>query len=136
MDNDLKNSRLGNNSVVALDFIAACNARDIDKMMTFFDDSTFYHNIPLEPILGVAAIRAVIEPFFMTTERVDWVVKHVAESNMGVVLMERLDRFLINNKWIELPVMGVFEIENRIIRSWRDYFDLNQIRSGANAPAS
>ena len=131
MDKDLRNSRLGSNSVLALDFIAACNARDTDKMMSFFDDNSCYHNIPLEPILGAVAIRAVLEPFFLQTERVGWVVEHVAETNMGVVLVERLDRFLIDHKWIELPVMGVFEFENTMIRSWRDYFDLNQIHAGA-----
>ncbi|MCF7980531.1 MAG: nuclear transport factor 2 family protein [Pseudomonadales bacterium] len=131
MEKDPKNKSLGAHSTVVLSFISACNERDIDKMMSFFDDNTTYHNIPLQPIVGVTAIRAVLEPFLLTTEAVDWVVKHMAETNLGVILTERLDRFLIKEQWLELPVMGVFEIENGLIRSWRDYFDLNQLRQDA-----
>jgi limonene-1,2-epoxide hydrolase len=35
-----------------------------------------------------------------------------------------VDRFTIEGRAITLPVMGTFEIENGLIRAWRDYFDL------------
>lgn len=41
---------------------------------------------------------------------------------------ERTDRFLLNGKWIEIGVMGVFEFKNGKIAAWRDYFDLGQFQ--------
>jgi len=40
------------------------------------------------------------------------------------VLTERVDRFVINNANVALPVMGVFVINDNKIEQWRDYFDL------------
>jgi limonene-1,2-epoxide hydrolase len=37
--------------------------------------------------------------------------------------MERLDRHRLNDKWVELPVTGVFEVKHGLITYWRDYFD-------------
>ena len=37
---------------------------------------------------------------------------------------ERIDRFKMGERWIELPLAGVFEITNGKISLWRDYFDL------------
>jgi limonene-1,2-epoxide hydrolase len=37
---------------------------------------------------------------------------------------ERVDSFVMGPKKIELPVAGVFEIQNGKISAWRDYFDL------------
>lgn len=42
----------------------------------------------------------------------------------NAVLTERVDRFVINGKEVALPVMGIFELANGKITSWRDYFDL------------
>lgn len=123
-------SSSNNNKAKVLDFIAACSACDMDKIMSFFDDTTVYHNIPLPPVTGVDAIRAALQPFFESTEKIDWVVNNIAETEDGVVLTERMDRFLLGDHWLELPVMGTFELEGDIIRTWRDYFDLAQLRAG------
>ncbi len=37
---------------------------------------------------------------------------------------ERVDRFEMAGKKVELPVADVFEIENGKIKAWRDYFDM------------
>ena len=43
-------------------------------------------------------------------------------------MTERVDKFRINGQWLELPVMGTFEIRNGKIAKWRDYFDLEQFQ--------
>ena len=36
-----------------------------------------------------------------------------------------MDRFLLNGKKVELPVMGTFEVTpDGKISAWRDYFDM------------
>ena len=45
----------------------------------------------------------------------------------GTVLTERTDRFLLKDgRWVELRVMGSFEVVDGQITAWRDYFDLGQ----------
>jgi len=47
----------------------------------------------------------------------------------GELAQHLVDRFEINGKWLELPVMGTFEVADGKITAWRDYFDLNQFQS-------
>ena len=75
------------------------------------------------------AIRGVLEMFFNSASEIDWVIHGIAETPSGTVLTERTDRFLINGQWLELPVMGAFEIDGSIIRAWRDYFDLKKFEA-------
>ena len=46
-----------------------------------------------------------------------------------VVFIERLDRHRLTDKWVELPVTGVFEVREGRIIYWRDYFDAATILS-------
>lgn len=110
-------------------FVGAWSQGDLDAIMDFFAPDCVYHNIPVEPVRGTAAIRAVIEGFTGMATEMDWVLHHVAESASGVVLTERLDRFrLADDRWLELPVMGAFELRDGKICAWRDYFDMAQFQ--------
>ena len=35
-------------------------------------------------------------------------------------------QFELGGKWVELPVMGSFEIRDGLISHWRDYFEMKQ----------
>lgn len=41
-------------------------------------------------------------------------------------MTERTDRFEPGS-WVDLPVMGVFEVHDGGINLWRDYFDLQTV---------
>ena len=120
---------MGRNEAVVRAFIAAFNANDLDRIMGFFAEDAVYHNIPVQPVKGTAAIRGVIQGFLGMATQVDWIVHQLAETQEGVVLNERTDRFLIRGKWIELPVMGAFRLREGRIAEWRDYFDMKQFQS-------
>lgn len=109
-------------------FIGAFNANDLERILAFFAEDAVYHNIPVQPVQGTPAIRAVIQGFLGLATEVDWVLHHLAETPDGVVLTERTDRFLVRDKWIELPVMGAFEVRDGRIAAWRDYFDMKQFQ--------
>lgn len=50
------------------------------------------------------------------------VVRQTCSGN--TVMNERLDRFnTASGRSIEIPVMGVFEVNEGLITFWRDYFD-------------
>ena len=118
----------GNETVVEA-FVKAFNERDLDAIMAFFDEEAIYHNIPVDPVKGIDAIRVTLSGFLDMSTEIDWVVHQLAENPEGCVLTERTDRFLIGGKWIEIAVMGTFEIRDGRIRAWRDYFDMNQFQS-------
>lgn len=103
-------------------FIAAWNRTDMEAMLALLAEDVVYHNIPLEPLHGKAAVRAFCEGFGRL-DSADWVLHHMA-ANGPVVMTERSDRMVINGKPLDLPVMGVFEIRDGRIAAWRDYFDL------------
>lgn len=120
---------MGNASKVVSSLVDAFNASDMARIMSHFTEESVYHNIPVAPVTGDKAIREVIQGFMGMSSKVDWEVLHLVEGSNGVVLTERVDRFMINGKWIALPVMGTFEVENTKIKAWRDYFDMNQFQS-------
>ena len=114
---------------VVMSMVGAFNANDIDGVVSHFTDSSVYHNIPMDAVVGTDAIREVLNGFMGMSSKIDWVVTNIAEGDPGVVLTERVDRFEINGKWLELPVMGTFEVADGKITAWRDYFDMNQFQS-------
>ena len=119
---------MGANEAVVRELIAAFNANDVDRVLAFFAADAVYHNIPVQPVSGTAAIRAVLAGFMGMASEIDWVLRHLAETRDGVVLTERVDRFLVRDRWIELPVMGAFEVHDGRITAWRDYFDMKQFQ--------
>jgi limonene-1,2-epoxide hydrolase len=108
------------------DFVAAWKRNQLDELMAFLAPDCVYHNIPLPAVKGAEAVRAALASFSTQASEVEWVLHQIAENERGVVLTERTDRFKIGGKWVELPVMGAFELRNGLICGWRDYFDLQQ----------
>ena len=117
------------NQQKVMNFIAAWEARDIDKILSMMTPDAFYHNIPMQPVQGREAIRGMLGAFLANATDVLWTVHHIAESQAGVVLTEHTDVFQMGPKTLSLRVMGTFEFRNGLISAWRDYFDLGQFQS-------
>ncbi|MGZ6007909.1 MAG: limonene-1,2-epoxide hydrolase family protein [Rhizomicrobium sp.] len=117
------------NQQKVMNFIAAWEARDIDKILSLMTPDAFYHNIPMQPVHGREAIRGMLGAFLANATDVRWTVHHMAESQAGAVLTERTDVFQMGPKTLSLRVMGTFEFRNGLISAWRDYFDLGQFQS-------
>lgn len=114
---------------IVRDFCAAVAQRDIDALLGFFSDDAVYHNIPIAPVQGRDAIRATLEQFLGPATQAEFEILALAVAGHRV-LTERIDRFSIHDRKIELPVMGVFEVTaDGKISAWRDYFDLQQFSS-------
>jgi limonene-1,2-epoxide hydrolase len=106
-------------------FIAAIEAKDVDAAIELLADDVSYENVPMSPIAGKEAVRATLGAFLGAAAQVEWPIsRQVVAGN--AVINERLDRFQIGNGWLELPVAGVFEVdEHGLITLWRDYFDMS-----------
>ncbi len=112
-------------------FIAAWEACDVDRICALAAPDIHYHNIPMAPIEGREALRAFASPLMTTAERARWEVLHIAETEDGAVLTERLDEFFMpGGKVIAVRVMGTFEFNDAgEVARWRDYFDLAEFQS-------
>jgi limonene-1,2-epoxide hydrolase len=109
-------------------FIAAIERHDIDAAVGLLTDDVVYDNVPIGPVTGPAAVREALAGPIGRAERVEWVVRHQVAQGQ-VVMNERVDRFRVDGRWIELPVAGIFELRDGRIAAWRDYFDLASYRS-------
>ena len=105
-------------------FCEAFSRRDPDEILEFFSEDAVYHNMPLPPVLGKAGIKVVLDMFLKPAESVEFIILNIAEGEDGAVLTERVDKFSLGGKNVELPVMGVFELTDGKISAWRDYFDM------------
>jgi limonene-1,2-epoxide hydrolase len=107
-------------------FIETWKTRDLDRILGLLSEDCIYHNIPVDPVRGIDAIRPVLQSFAGMATAIEWELHQIAETEGGVVLTERVDKFEIGGRWIALPVMGSFELRDGKICAWRDYFDMAQ----------
>ena len=110
-------------------FIAHWNACDVGAMMALCAENIVYHNIPMEPVAGTAAMRAMIEGFLADIAACDWQT-HAIAANGNTVLTERTDGFIFKDgRRAAIRVMGTFEVgDNGLITAWRDYFDMAEFQ--------
>ena len=106
-------------------FVVCWERRDTDAVMAAMAEDIVYANVGLSLSHGREEARAFLAPFIAGAAQIEWVVHHAAEAADGSVLTERTDRFLMGDKWLEIPLMGVFVFDAEgLIAEWRDYFDV------------
>lgn len=103
-------------------FCEAFSRRDVDELLSFFTSDAVYHNIPIDPVSGHEGIRNMLALFVPGSKKIGFEVRNIA-SQGGVVFTERVDRFEMGERTVEVPVAGVFEVRDGKIAAWRDYFD-------------
>lgn len=108
---------------VVRSFLKAMEPLDYDTALALVAPSCVYINPPpIGEVIGPQGIRAVLKPFFSPTLENEFKILRESASG-GIVFLERLDRHRLKDKWVELPVTGVFEVKEGLITYWRDYFD-------------
>lgn len=102
--------------------LAGWHALDAAAVIDWFADDAVMHNMMMEPLEGKAAIRGLLDMFFAKAEKVEMEIVSRAVAG-STVMIERRDHFVWNGRAGMLPVVGVFEVRDGLIRSWREYFD-------------
>jgi len=117
------------NITVVQQFLKALEGSDYATALALVSADCEYTNPPpFGTVKGPAGIRAILEPFFAPVLENEFnILRHAAAG--AVVFIERLDRHRLADKWVELPVTGVFEVQGGLITCWRDYFDAATILS-------
>ena len=112
------------NEKIVTDFCQSLLGADMARVVTYLSEDVVYHNIPWAPVTGHAGVRQVLDPFVhgknCAIVRMD--IKNTTSSG-DLVMNERLETWVKGDVKLELPVVGVFELNNSKITDWRDYFD-------------
>jgi limonene-1,2-epoxide hydrolase len=114
--------------------INALERKDLDAACSLMTDDVEYDNVPIGKVVGPAAVASTLGPFFGMCGQIEWVVLHQAASG-DVVMNERLDRFEMGGRWVELAVAGVWVVRDGKVALWRDYFDLGAFQAMMAPPA-
>jgi limonene-1,2-epoxide hydrolase len=108
--------------------VRACEARDMDAVLSLVSDDIEYDNVPIGTVHGPEGVRSVLSGgVTAAADEVEWVV-HRQVAAGGTVMNERTDRFRVAGRWIEIPIAAVFEVSDGRVTLWRDYFDLDTYR--------
>ena len=106
--------------------VAACEARDLDAVCALVTDDIEYDNVPIGKNIGPDAMRAFLGVMAGNVDEVQFVI-HRQTVTGNVVMNERTDRFRVGEKWMDLKVAGVFEVNDAgQVTLWRDYFDMGE----------
>jgi len=106
------------------EFMARICRFDIDGACELVTADVEYDNVPMGKNHGPEGIKGLLGPMVGALDEVDWVIHRQAAAG-ATVMNERTDRFRMGERWMELPVVGVFEVDDEgRIRLWRDYFDM------------
>ncbi len=112
-----------NNEEIVCDFISAWSRLNAKELSAFFTDDGCYYNMPMQPAKGRENVEQLIAGFLSTWTETDWEIVNIASSG-NIVIVERIDKTKTTEGNVDLPCVGVFELENGKIKEWRDYFDM------------
>jgi limonene-1,2-epoxide hydrolase len=85
--------------------MAAWGRNDVDEVMSYFAENLTLHIGPYAPVSGHDAIRKTMEGYFSGGTCVNHEILYLAAVG-DVVLMERIDHWIINGKTMDIPHMG------------------------------
>jgi len=103
-------------------FIAGWEAQDAEAILAHCAVDIVYENVEWGTITGIEQMRAAMSAFVGGWKDIVWAVHNQIESG-GIVMNERTDHFITDDRDGAVRVMGVFEVADRKITAWRDYFD-------------
>lgn len=104
-------------------FLESWKRKDLEEIMSYLAPDAVYHNVPVPPLHGEKAIREVFQYFVDHFDEADLEVLRLAADG-PIVFAERIDHFRLEDRKLDLPVTGVFEVRDGKIVTFRDYFDL------------
>ena len=117
------------------EFMRRFCAKDLDGACELVTDDVVYDNVPIGSNVGPDGIKAVAASLLRGIDSVEFVVHRCAASG-SVVMNERTDRFVVGDRSWDVPVAGVFELDDDgRITLWRDFFDMGVVNEMLTALA-
>lgn len=114
---------MNTNEAIIRKFIAAWSGLNASELVEYFTVDGVYFNIPVGPVAGHDNLLQFIGAFIGNWTSTEWEILNIM-SQGDLVMVERMDRTRMGEKSVDLPCIGVFELEAGKIKVWRDYFDM------------
>jgi limonene-1,2-epoxide hydrolase len=105
---------------------------DIPAIAETFAEDGVLHSMMGTPIRGRTSLRKVLGKHLAHIVRIEFEIRNIAMSG-DVLILERVDHVTTPQGLHSLPVVGVIELRNGLIQSWREYFDSAQAASALAA---
>lgn len=122
------------NAKVITDFVTAWSRLDAAELASYFTTDGCYYNMPTQPIRGQQEVQQFISAFTASWTATQWDIVSIAAAG-DTVYCERVDRTQTKTGNVDLPCLGVFEMQDGKIKEWRDYFDLQTFMTGVGGGA-
>ena len=117
------------------EFIRRVVSNDLDGACELASEDIEYDNVPVGKNIGHQAMRDILTMMAGFGE-VEFIV-HRQICVGQTVVNERTDRFTVGGRVIDLPVAGIFEIDDTgKVSLWRDYFDFGWFERELAGPSS
>lgn len=114
---------MSDNAQIIREFIEAWSRLDAGELADYFTEDGTYRNIPASAVSGRENVARFIAGFTENWESTDWEILSLFADG-DLVVAERVDHTVVNGSPVDLPAVGIFEMEDGKIKLWRDYFDL------------
>jgi limonene-1,2-epoxide hydrolase len=114
---------------VVEDFLMALEQFDTERAIALLHPEVEYQNVPFPPARGRQAVARQLQGFDRYFTGFEARTHHIAAEG-DVVLTERTDVLELGRLRASFWVCGTFELEDGLIRVWRDRFDFADISIG------
>lgn len=121
-DDVVRDEVVGGPESIVRNFLVALTGGRLGDATELLDPEVTWVNGVSSTLTGSTAVLDAVRPVLDASDEVDWVVTASATRGQQV-FVERRDRFRRGETWVEVPVVGVFEVHDGRIFRWRDYFD-------------
>jgi len=118
----------GENITLIKRFLQVCVRAEPEEFASYFTEDAIWWNAPWKPVIGREAIRETLRRGAERMVALPWEIRHIVADG-EIVMVERVDYFLVGETRVSVPSMGIFELRDGKIAAWRDYWDLQQFES-------
>ncbi|SPE32768.1 conserved hypothetical protein [Candidatus Sulfopaludibacter sp. SbA6] len=118
----------GENITLIERFLQVCVRAEPEEFASYFTEDAIWWNAPWKPVIGREAIRETLRRGAERMVALPWEIRHIVADG-EIVMVERVDYFLVGETRVSVPSMGIFELRDGKIAAWRDYWDLQQFES-------
>jgi limonene-1,2-epoxide hydrolase len=111
------------------DFCNSLRDGDMAVACSYLSPDVLYHNMPWPPVVGHAAVRKLLDPLVHGTNNALKImdIQHTVCTG-NVVMNARVETWERRGVHVELPVAGLFVLQDGLIVKWCDYWDLATIQ--------
>ena len=126
-----------NSSSLVRQFCDALTSGDMQNAKPFLHANVYYHNQPWEPMRGADAVCDFLQPFIDGTHCRCVTMNILNQVGEGDTVMNAREELWVRGDLeVNLPVAGLFIVEDGLITRWVDYWDLAAFQPMIDAVAA